>query len=288
MVRARNLTRVADYQPGAGFGPRPLTDFEFVWLLAGSAVWSVWEVTPGSDAPRVRHLRPGMLALARAGTIDSYHWDPQVPSRHAYLHFTLDAAPTDTSSWSDVRSLVQHPVLAGICDYLVDLGGEPATIAGARTEEMIGVLLDLFVRGPLPAATPTASPALAALAGHVRESWTREGLRIVSVAELAEAAHVSTGQVFRMFRELAGCGPARALELVRLSQAAIALQRSNASLAEIAGRAGFANPYHFSRRFTRAYGMPPGRFRAEARDADPLGPVQAAGLLPLARLLTGG
>ena len=75
------------------------------------------------------------------------------------------------------------------------------------------------------------------------------------------------------------------LELVRLSRAAVLLQRSNASLAEVADATGFANAYHLSRRFRAAYGVPPGRFRRTLPGADPLGPVREAGLLPLAQAL---
>ena len=79
-----------------------------------------------------------------------------------------------------------------------------------------------------------------------------------------------------------GCGPARALELVRLARSAATLQRSNASLAAVGAQHGFANAYHFSRRFSQAYRMPPGTFRALGLGPDPLEPVRRAGLLPFA------
>lgn len=85
-----------------------------------------------------------------------------------------------------------------------------------------------------------------------------------------------------MFRNAYGWGPAHALELVRLARSAVALQRSNASLAEIAHRGGFANAYHFSRRFRLTYGRPPGEYRALGPVPDPLEPVRSAGLLPFA------
>jgi transcriptional regulator GlxA family with amidase domain len=99
--------------------------------------------------------------------------------------------------------------------------------------------------------------------------------------ELAAASNVSVGHLFRVFRTEYGCGPARALELVRLARSAVALQRSNASLAEIARQGGFANAYHFSRRFSAAYRMPPGAYRALGLGPDPLATVRAAGLLPV-------
>jgi transcriptional regulator GlxA family with amidase domain len=57
-----------------------------------------------------------------------------------------------------------------------------------------------------------------------------------------------------------------ALGLLRLSRAAMLLARSNLSVEAIAHDCGFANPYpyHFSRRFHRVYGQPPGRHRRAA------------------------
>jgi transcriptional regulator GlxA family with amidase domain len=69
--------------------------------------------------------------------------------------------------------------------------------------------------------------------------------------------------------------------LVRLSRAAEALVRSTATIAEIAHLTGFANPYHFSRRFRLTYGVAPGGYRSSDDRPDPLAPLQDSGLLPL-------
>ena len=55
------------------------------------------------------------------------------------------------------------------------------------------------------------------------------------------------------------------------------LQRTNLTLDQVGRAAGYADAYHFSRRFSGAYGLPPGRFRRQP-DADPMGPVERAGL----------
>jgi AraC-like DNA-binding protein len=48
---------------------------------------------------------------------------------------------------------------------------------------------------------------------------------------------------------------------------------------------GYNNPYHFSRRFSLAYGEPPGTFRRRRQLSDPFAPVREAVLLPVARRL---
>jgi hypothetical protein len=69
---------VAVYPPGATFGPRRLEDFEFVWLLQGTAEW---RYDQGSIA-----LGPSSLLLGRPGMTDSFLWDRNRPTRHGYLH----------------------------------------------------------------------------------------------------------------------------------------------------------------------------------------------------------
>jgi AraC family transcriptional regulator len=52
-------------------------------------------------------------------------------------------------------------------------------------------------------------------------------------------------------------------------------------VAAVAHHAGFANPYHFSRRFHRVYGQPPGRYRRAPTRLEPSEPLAHAGLLAL-------
>jgi AraC family transcriptional regulator len=72
-----------------------------------------------------------------------------------------------------------------------------------------------------------------------------------------------------------------AFELLRLARAATLLVRSNLSVAAVAHACGFANPYHFARRFHRRYGQPPGRYRHDPQRRQPAGPLAQAWLLAL-------
>lgn len=282
----RTAVQLADYPPGARYGPRRLHDHEFVWVVRGSAVWTVHEGSAEAP-PRDALLTPGQLALARAGTVDSYQWDAGVVSSHAYVHFGLTGAEAlpGPGAWPATRSFLDMPVLGALCDYLVELAQAPSAAARNRSDELVRLLLDLFVTGPLIEPEPALAGYLKAVTEHVHRVWDTDGLRLIEVPELARAAGLSPGHLFRLFRSRFGCGPARALELVRLARAAGLLQRSNATLAEIAADTGFANAYHFSRRFAAVYATPPGAYRHRSQPKDPLGPVRAAGLLPMAQLL---
>jgi AraC family transcriptional regulator len=282
------VVQVAQYPPAATFGPRRLLEHEFVWILEGSAVWTARSA--GDDIADFSDMQvalgPGMLLLAPGGVVDSYRWDGAAPSRHAWAHFRVDdpgrLAGTD---WPLTRDLAGSPIMAGICSYLLDLAALGTEESRTRTRELMGVLLDLFVNGPLDDPQPAWSEHVAAAVEAVRQIWRRDGIRIVSADEIADAAGVSPGHLFRLFRAEYGCGPAHALELVRLARAAVALQRSNATLAEIAGSCGFAHAYHVSRRVTAAYGSPPGTFRGRDPVGDPLAPLRTAGLLRVGHAL---
>lgn len=291
-VEGAGVVDVVDYQPGSTYGPRELVDFEFLWLLQGSAVWEVHRgcSTRAAVPGRSLTLRPGTLLLAPTGAVDSFRWDRVEVSRHAWAHFrvTDPALLPDPAGWPVVRSLTAAPVLGALCGYLIELGASPSGAARERSDQLLGLLLDLFVRGPLEEPASAVPDLVAAAVAAVRTVWAVEGVRLVEVDELAAAACVSAGHLFRVFRQHYACGPARVLELVRLSRAAVMVQRSNASLDEVAAATGFANAYHLSRRFRAAYGVPPGGYRRHHATDDPMAPVRDAGLLPIARLLAAG
>ena len=103
----------------------------------------------------------------------------------------------------------------------------------------------------------------------------------LSLEDLAAGASISTGYLSRVFRRHYGIGPVAAFELLRLARAATLLVRGNLSVAAVANDCGFANPYHFSRRFHHRHGQPPGRYRHTPERRQPAEPLAQAGLLAL-------
>ena len=288
---------VAHYPPGATFGPRTLRDFEFVWLLAGSARWECGDTH--------RQLRPGMLLLARPGMRDHFSWAADRASLHAFVHFRLadagdpkaggnggrngDLGPS--GSWPLTRTFTPANPIAALCRYALWLGRDPSTAGTERTADVLSWVLDLFVRGPVPAednADDTGvgmPPHLARLADHIRRIWQAGGSTALSLTQMAAAAGVSPGHLSRLFRAEYAVGPVAAVELIRLARSATLLQRSNLTVGEVATACGFVNPFHFSRRFRAIYGVPPRTYRTAHSVDDPYAPLLPAGLIPLAHRL---
>jgi AraC-like DNA-binding protein len=271
----------ADYPPGSTFGPRTAVSFQFVWILAGSASWSCGTATVG--------LQRGRLLLVRPGMRDTFEWDDVVPTRHAYVHFQLERAamlePLD--DWPLTRPIDERDnPMGGLCRYLLWLGDARPGGWERRAQDVLNLLVATFVTGPLPGDDDPPLPApLDALVDYVGERWCEGVARPIPLGELAAAAAVSPSTLARLFRREFGVGPVAALELIRLARAEPLLWMSNLTMSAIAAQCGFADAYHFSRRFRAVYGVPPSVFRVEGANPPRPSPLAEAGLRRLERRL---
>lgn len=86
------------------------------------------------------------------------------------------------------------------------------------------------------------------------------------VGDVAAAAGVHPVHLARVFRAHHGVTIGAYVRRLRLDWASWELARSDASLATIAHRAGFADQSHFTRAFKSHVGVTPGRYREASRD----------------------
>jgi len=130
----------------------------------------------------------------------------------------------------------------------------------AREPERIeaGALLSRQSRAASGMDRPVAR-ALSLLQAEPARRWT--------VAQLSRAAGVSRAAFARRFADVTGRPPLRYLTELRLSLAADLLERTCASLAELALEVGYRSEFAFSRAFRRQYGIAPGRYRQRRRAA---------------------
>lgn len=86
----------------------------------------------------------------------------------------------------------------------------------------------------------------------------------ISITDIAKNCGISPGHFTRAFRATTGHSPHQWLIRQRLEKACALLRDTQLSLAAIAFECGFSEQSHFTRVFSRAFGVPPGRWRREA------------------------
>jgi transcriptional regulator GlxA family with amidase domain len=97
-------------------------------------------------------------------------------------------------------------------------------------------------------------------------AYAKEHLRsVLSVEELAQAAHLSPRQFSRVFRAETGKSPANAVERLRVEAARLMMESGRHSLDEIAGDTGFGDRERMRRAFLRAFGQSPQALRRVAQ-----------------------
>ena len=175
VVEVRSLANVARYPPGAIYGPRVMTSYEFVWLLEGSATWEIL----GSDGVTIasHRLTPGVMALAALGSAERYRWDPLRASSHGFVHFDLPSA-VDASAWPRSRPMSECPPLAALADSLFDTGAAGEGIAHDRSARIVGLMLELFLSGPQNERAGRTADLTDRVADYVRQVWLAGGVRI--------------------------------------------------------------------------------------------------------------
>lgn len=274
---------VATYPPGAIYGPRTMDVYEFVWILTGSATWSVQD---DSDLA-IRALVPGTLALSRPGTVESFEWDDRQVSSHGYVHFVFDRGATDPSRLPATRRMEEHPLLHELCMHLTQLAFVPGEMSQRRSSEALGLLLDVFVNGPyIEGEQGVASRDLVDEGlRYVRSVWQEHGIRSVPLAEVSAAVGVSPAHFSRLYTARYGVPFARSLEIVRLVRSAVVLARTNLTLSSVAADNGFADEFHLSHRFSAAYGAAPGRFRRDKNETRALALLEPHQLLTVWKVL---
>jgi AraC-like DNA-binding protein len=107
---------------------------------------------------------------------------------------------------------------------------------------------------------PVVAAALQAIHARPERGWTMD--------LLASEASVSRATLARRFPALVGDTPAAYLTRWRMDLAARQLRDTDRPLDAIARSVGYTSEYAFSRAFSRARSVPPGRYRNHSRQAD--------------------
>ena len=139
---------------------------------------------------------------------------------------------------------------------------QPGSLADQLEEQAAAILL---LKEILAVSTPKESLFLAVSGFHELENavnWIQKHkFEKITLDDLSQCCHCSRSAFEKKFRRIFGISPGNYLLNLRLSETENLLRNTNASCAQIAEHAGFANQFIFSRLFKQRYGISPRDYR---------------------------
>lgn len=268
----------ADGSPAGSLPAMPTKDFAALAAVDTIVVPSVNDVDRQPDEAllaairqahrsgvRIAALCTGAFVLAASGLLDgrpaTTHWmhADALATRYPGIDVRSDVLYTDDGS---VLTSAGKTAALDLCLHLVlrDYGASaanglarrlvvPAHRPGGQAQ---------FVAPPRdPGVSDRLDTALA---------WARERLdRPIPVQQLADQAALSTRQLARRMHAELGTTPLAWIRRQRVSRAQELLERSDASIEQIASRCGMGTATTLRRQFTRTLGVTPTAYRAAFR-----------------------
>lgn len=243
------------YAAGGQLGPRVQSDYQLVIVHLGEAAVTI-------EKQRCL-ITPGFVALLLPGRNEYFRF-----SRHHPTHHTWCAVRPHAVQPALRRRLAQLPAVQTQSQTFESLMKAAFSIASWRKKEgrhmlrLLGfALLEEYVR-----------MAKEGVDEANRESSQERGRRYLEdhCAEenclhgAAKAAGITPQHLIRLFRQHYQMTPGRYLWQTRVERGVGLLTATGLTVAEIADRCGFKNPFHFSRLLRKMQGLSPRQLRQRA------------------------
>jgi AraC-like DNA-binding protein len=251
--KARQMARQTGIQPHRhGWA-------QLVFSVAGAVRVS----TEGDGAGSTYLVPPSRAVWIPPGVVHAVTAVVRADLRTLYLHATGVAQLGGGAPWQECRVLEVSPLMRElVLQLVVDPDTPPATLAEAERERAIcALILDELRRArslrlglPLPHA------------GRLRrlcEAMLDQPMRHADIEGWAAEAATSARTLSRWFRQELGTSYGQWRQQLLLAQA-LTLAARKQPMRLIAAELGYASPSAFSAMVTRAVGLPPSRFFAEA------------------------
>jgi transcriptional regulator GlxA family with amidase domain len=199
----------------------------------------------------------GTYVLAKAGLLDGYratiHWEnlPGLVSEHEGMEIGSDLFEIDrnrftcaggTAAADMMLSLIMREHGSSVASYVADqLIHHRIRESGERQR------MDLRMR------LGVAHPKLLKVVGLMESSLAEP----LGSQELADAVHLSTRQLERLFLKYLGRSPAKHYLRIRLEHARDLIRQTAVPLLSVAMECGFTSASHFSKAYLDCFGQPP-------------------------------
>lgn len=112
----------------------------------------------------------------------------------------------------------------------------------------------------LPKRLPATVRADRRIADRLIQFVSANADKGLTLQQLADAAHISTTYLHRIFRTQLGMTPGNYLAKIRIEESKLLLRDGTLSMGEISLRMGFSSQQHFSRQFRTVAGMTPSEY----------------------------
>lgn len=246
------------YSSGGICGPRVQHDYQLVILHRG-------ELDLRLDDQQIEIAAPQAILLS-PGYREHFVFSRDCETHHSWCSIDAGAVPQKLRTL--LRSACKPALPDSRIEALMELGkttffeGQPDLFFENTFHLSLGLaLLTGFALG-VHTRTPVLSLGDQALA-RAERFISREFGQHISLMDLASTAGVSRQHLLKLFRNRRGTTPTQYLYQRRLRVAADQLTHTGLSIKEIAGHCGFANAFHFSRKFKAAYRMSPRAWRSQ-------------------------
>jgi AraC family transcriptional regulator of arabinose operon len=243
------------YEPGGGCGPRVQRDFELILIHSGEGHVTLNKV--------VHHIKAGTVSLFTPGNHDYFQYSTYTETHHSWCTIRSMFMP------KNLRNQLKQPLVSvpssslfrALFDEALKLKPTPNNPLDALIEHLASCAFAEFLHSSSKKNRELmGDPAVNAFLRHVGDHFADENC--LSAARLASC--VSRNTLLNKFHQTMQTTPAHYLWKVRVERGISMLAETGQTVAEIAYRCGFKNPFHFSRLLKQQTGRSPKAIRSHA------------------------
>lgn len=236
---------------------------QLVFSITGAVRVSAQGGAQGSGTDSSYIVPPSRAVWIPPGVVHAVTAVEEADLRTLYLHESAVAALSAEADWSRCRVLDVTPLLRELVLQLaVEPDAAPANAADAAREQGISHLILDELRRARSLQLGLPLPREGRLR-RVCEAMLDQPLRYADIEGWAAEAATSARTLSRWFSDELGTSYGQWRQQMLLAKA-LAMAARKQPMRLIAAELGYASPSAFSAMVTRAVGMPPSRFFAEA------------------------
>ncbi len=240
------------YRPGGSVGPRVQPQYQLVLLIRGEATIKL----NGRDHP----LLAGQVALFRPRGREFFQFSKSAETHHSWC--SIDPPLVGTALRKELQAAPFRLPISETMDQLIALGLR----TGARKEDealLCQLALAAFCAFTREGCAAESGPAFPEALLRARSLIEAEYAQKMTLGEIARRAGLSPNHLIKLFRRHLHETPAHYLWRLRVDHGVRLLRETGLSVAEIAYRTGFQNPFHFSRLVKARHRLSPRGLRRE-------------------------